>query len=65
MSFDRSSRTPITHDIDPGEQAMRCRRLARTVTDQRTLDALNAMASEYEERARGAQPSRSGAIHPS
>ena len=33
-------------------QALRCRRLARGVTDSRTFDALNAMAREYEERAR-------------
>ncbi len=42
--------------FDPTEQAERCRRLARTVTDQRTLDALHAMASEYDERARGIDP---------
>jgi len=52
MSPDPSSNAAAAA-VDPGEQAMRCRRLARTVTDQRTLDALNAMASEYEERARG------------
>lgn len=39
-------------DFDPREQAERCRRLARTVTDRRALEALHAMASEYEERAR-------------
>jgi PAS domain S-box-containing protein len=33
-------------------EAMRCRRLARSVTDSRTFDTLNAMALEYEERAR-------------
>lgn len=53
MSPDHSSRAPADALIDPGEQAMRCRRLARTVTDPRTLDALNAMASEYDEQARG------------
>ena len=53
MSSNLSSHPPVAHDMDPGEQAMRCRRLARSVTDQRTLDALNAMASEYEELARG------------
>jgi hypothetical protein len=31
--------------FDPREQAERCRRLARTVTDQRALDALHQMAS--------------------
>jgi hypothetical protein len=41
-----------SHEFDPSEQAERCRRLARNVTDQRTLDALNEMASEYEARAR-------------
>ena len=33
-------------------QAMRCRRLARTVTDTRTLDTLLLMAGEYDEKAR-------------
>lgn len=52
MTPDRCSNT--ASDLpDPGEQAARCRRLARTVTDQRTLDTLYAMASEYEARARG------------
>jgi len=53
MSPDPSSRAS-SDAIDPREQAERCRRLARTVTDRRTLDALNAMAREYEEMARGA-----------
>lgn len=52
MSPDPSSNI-ASDEVDPGEQALRCRRLARTVTDQRTLDALHEMASEYEERARG------------
>ena len=51
MCPDPSSNT-APDAFDPGEQAERCRRLARTVTDQRTLDALHAMASEYEEQAR-------------
>ena len=51
MTPDPSSHTPADA-FDPGEQAERCRRLARTVTDQRMLDALRAMASEYEARAR-------------
>jgi hypothetical protein len=55
MSPDPSSRTP-SEAFDDLEQAARCRRLARTVTDQRTLDALREMASEYEERARGNHP---------
>ena len=55
MTPDPSSHTPY-EDFDPAEQAQRCRRLARTVTDQRTLEALNAMAGEYEERARGIDP---------
>jgi len=54
MTPDPSSNSPA-EAFDPGEQAARCRRLARTVTDQRALDALYAMASEYEERARGAE----------
>jgi hypothetical protein len=54
MSPDPSSH--IAADaFDPREQAERCRRLARTVTDQRTLDALHAMASEYEDQVRGDQ----------
>ena len=52
---DPSSFTPSAA-FDALEQAARCRRLARTVTDQRTLDALRDMASEYEKRARGHDP---------
>jgi hypothetical protein len=51
MTPDSYSRQPADA-FDPGEQAERCRRLARTVTDQRTLEALRAMASEYEARSR-------------
>lgn len=46
----------VTDERQAGElraQALRCRRLARSMTDQRTLDTLLAMAGEYEERARG------------
>jgi PAS domain-containing protein len=32
-------------------QAMRCRRLAQSVTDQQTFDTLQLMASEYDEKA--------------
>jgi hypothetical protein len=32
-------------------QAMRCRRLAYSVTDQKTFDTLQLMASEYDEKA--------------
>lgn len=53
MSPDPSSFTAAADAFDALEQAARCRRLARTVTDPRTLEALNEMASEYEERARG------------
>jgi PAS domain S-box-containing protein len=45
----------VTEARQAGElraQAMRCRRLARTVTDQRTLDTLLLMAGEYDEKAR-------------
>lgn len=35
-----------------GAQAQRCRRLARSITDQRTIDTLMNMACEYEEKAR-------------
>ncbi|HTU11100.1 MAG TPA: hypothetical protein VMG08_09410 [Allosphingosinicella sp.] len=52
MSPDPSSHMPAGA-FDPREQAERCRRLARSVTDQRTLDALHEMASEYDEQARG------------
>lgn len=52
MSPDSSSLTP-SEAVDALEQAARCRRLARTVTDRRALDALHEMASEYEARARG------------
>ena len=33
------------------QQAARCRRLAGTVGDRRTIEALTAMASEYDEEA--------------
>jgi len=33
-------------------QAVRCRRLAYSVTDQQTFDTLQLMASEYDEKAR-------------
>lgn len=33
------------------EQAARCRRLARSTTDERTLDVLRSMAAGYEETA--------------
>jgi hypothetical protein len=55
MSPDFSSFTP-SEAFDALEQAARCRRLAHSVTDQRTLDALREMASEYEQRARGNEP---------
>lgn len=34
-------------------QAMRCRRLAQSVTDQHAVDTLLLMAAEYDEKARG------------
>lgn len=37
-------------------QALRCRRLARGIGDQPTIDTLKAMAEEYEEQARSADP---------
>jgi len=55
MNPDPSSLTP-SEAFDALEQAARCRRLAHSITDQRTLDALHEMASEYEERARGNDP---------
>lgn len=33
-------------------QASRCRRLSRSVNDQRTIDTLTLMAQEYEQKAR-------------
>ena len=33
-------------------QALRCRRLAQSVTDTRTVATLKAMAAEYDEKAR-------------
>lgn len=33
-------------------QALRCRRLAQTITDARTIETLGMIASEYEEKAR-------------
>jgi hypothetical protein len=65
MSTNPSSHASVADETDPGEQAMRCRRLARTVTDQRTLEVLAAMASEYEARARGRETCQSGAVHQS
>lgn len=44
----------VTEDCQAGElraQAMRCRRLAATVNDQRAIDTLLLMASEYDEQA--------------
>jgi PAS domain S-box-containing protein len=38
-------------------QAMRCRRLAHSVTDQRAVDTLLLMASEYDDKARTLRPS--------
>ena len=55
MKPDPSSFSPA-EAFDALEQAARCRRLARTVTDQRTLEALQEMAGEYERRARGDVP---------
>ncbi len=34
-------------------QAARCRRLAQSVTDRRTVETLRVMAAEYDEKARG------------
>ena len=33
-------------------EAQRCRRLAQSVTDARTVDTLHVMAAEYEAKAR-------------
>ena len=55
MSPDFSSLTS-SEAFDALEQAARCRRLAHSVTDQRTLETLREMASEYEDRARGKDP---------
>ncbi len=37
-------------------QAMRCRRLAHSVTDERAVDTLLLMASEYDAKARSLRP---------
>lgn len=37
-------------------QALRCRRLAQSVSDSRTVTTLLGMAAEYEEKARALQP---------
>ena len=37
-------------------QALRCRRLAQSVSDSRTVTTLLGMAAEYEEKARSLQP---------
>jgi PAS domain-containing protein len=37
-------------------QAIRCRRLAQSVSDSRTVNTLLGMAAEYEEKARALQP---------
>ena len=37
-------------------QAQRCRRLAQSVTDSRTVSTLLGMATEYEDKARALQP---------
>jgi len=45
----------VTDQRQAGElraQAMRCRRLAHSVTDQRAVDTLLMMASEYDDKAR-------------
>lgn len=45
----------VTEDCQAGElraQALRCRRLACSVTDQRAIDTLLLMAREYEDKAR-------------
>jgi PAS domain-containing protein len=45
----------VTEAQQAGElraQAMRCRRLARSVTDQRAIDTLLLMAEEYDAKAR-------------
>jgi PAS domain-containing protein len=38
-------------------QAMRCRRLAQSLTDQQAVDTLLVMASEYDEKAQSLRPS--------
>ncbi|MBV9881767.1 MAG: hypothetical protein JO276_02025 [Sphingomonadaceae bacterium] len=39
-------------------QARRCRSLAQTMTDQQAVDALLAMASEYDAKAQGLHPTQ-------
>ena len=38
-------------------QAMRCRRLAQSLTDQQAVDTLLVMASEYDDKAQSLRPS--------
>jgi len=45
-------------------QAVRCRRLADAITDQRTADTLNAMAAEYEEKVRTMRAANDQMEHP-
>lgn len=50
----------VTDSRQAGElraQAMRCRRLAFSVTDRRAVDTLLLMASEYDDKARSLRPS--------
>ena len=42
-------------------KAAQCRRLARSITDERAIDALLGLASEYEQRAATPQVPRSEA----
>ena len=45
----------VTDERQAGElraQAMRCRRLARSLTDERVIDTLLLMAADYEDKAR-------------
>ncbi len=53
----------VTEECQAGElrfQAMRCRRLARSLTDQRAIDTLLLMAAEYDDKAGELGRSRSG-----
>jgi PAS domain-containing protein len=44
--------TERRHRADLRARAVQCRRLAAGITDQRTVDALKEMASEYEQQLR-------------
>lgn len=53
MSYDPSPDHAETDRSALADQAARCRRLADALTDRQTIDTLNSLAREYDERADG------------